>query len=252
MVEGVTHDFAAAKDWLARTNLRSHEKGWVNINDISEQTESAINAALDAMLEKKCPMGSDCDLTAAYMCGQAKGNTFDFGRVLVWARDAGRKPAHMAFTAGPDRQAAYLIEAIEDSQRMQRDYAVARIMAAREIIVKIAAALVTQKDMMPYEKEDLKRYMPAWIRKGIKQESIILHGYGVELRRAYDTLRSITGDAVVPAPPDVLALFKAHVESIPLGDENRFNGKSTYNWGKHYLEVLKNILQVKEKPCAVK
>ena len=34
----------------------------------------------------------------------------DAARVVAWARDPNRKPANTAFTAGPERQAAYWIE----------------------------------------------------------------------------------------------------------------------------------------------
>ena len=34
----------------------------------------------------------------------------DFDRVVAWARSHPRKPAVLAFTAGPERQAAYWIE----------------------------------------------------------------------------------------------------------------------------------------------
>ncbi len=34
----------------------------------------------------------------------------DFQRVVEWAKSKNRKPANLAFTAGPERQAAYWIE----------------------------------------------------------------------------------------------------------------------------------------------
>lgn len=46
-------------------------------------------------------------------CGgaaQAQQTTADAGRVLEWMRTPDRKPANLAFTDGPERQAAYWIE----------------------------------------------------------------------------------------------------------------------------------------------
>ena len=46
-------------------------------------------------------------------CGgaaQAQQTTADAGRVLEWMRTPNRKPANLAFTDGPERQAAYWIE----------------------------------------------------------------------------------------------------------------------------------------------
>ena len=37
----------------------------------------------------------------------------DFQRVVEWAKSKNRKPANLAFTAGPERQAAYWIELAE-------------------------------------------------------------------------------------------------------------------------------------------
>ncbi len=41
----------------------------------------------------------------------------DAGRVLAWAREKPRRPAQSAFTAGPERQAAYWIEWAEAAER---------------------------------------------------------------------------------------------------------------------------------------
>lgn len=38
----------------------------------------------------------------------------DASRVLEWMRDPNRKPAQLAFTHGPERQAAYWIEIAQD------------------------------------------------------------------------------------------------------------------------------------------
>jgi hypothetical protein len=43
----------------------------------------------------------------------------DVARVLEWMRTPNRKPAQLAFTAGPDRQAAYWIEIGQDEIRSQ-------------------------------------------------------------------------------------------------------------------------------------
>ena len=41
----------------------------------------------------------------------------DASRVMAWAREQPRRPAHLAFTAGPERQAAYWIEWAEARER---------------------------------------------------------------------------------------------------------------------------------------
>ncbi len=41
----------------------------------------------------------------------------DAARVLAWAREKPRRPATSAFTAGPERQAAYWIEWAEAAER---------------------------------------------------------------------------------------------------------------------------------------
>lgn len=69
----------------------------------------------------QCPScGGDCGYTKKKGC-QYRGNQptwvcpmpseiADAARVVAWARDPNRKPANTAFTAGPERQAAYWIE----------------------------------------------------------------------------------------------------------------------------------------------
>lgn len=50
-------------------------------------------------------------LTAVDQCVPKREHDIaDAARVIAWAREAQRKPAHAAFTAGPERQAAYWIE----------------------------------------------------------------------------------------------------------------------------------------------
>ena len=51
--------------------------------------------------------------TAAWVAWDARPQgecIADFNRVAEWAKSANRKPAQLAFTAGPERQAAYWIE----------------------------------------------------------------------------------------------------------------------------------------------
>ena len=48
---------------------------------------------------------------------QEKAEQADAARVVAWAREAPRRPAHTAFTAGPERQAAYWIEWAEAVER---------------------------------------------------------------------------------------------------------------------------------------
>ena len=47
---------------------------------------------------------------AQWGASQAQQTTADAGRVLEWMRTPNRKPANLAFTDGPERQAAYWIE----------------------------------------------------------------------------------------------------------------------------------------------
>lgn len=49
-------------------------------------------------------------LAATWGASQAQQTTADAGRVLEWMRTPNRKPANLAFTDGPERQAAYWIE----------------------------------------------------------------------------------------------------------------------------------------------
>ena len=51
--------------------------------------------------------------TAAWCAWDARAHAdciADFQRVVEWAKSKNRKPANLAFTAGPERQAAYWIE----------------------------------------------------------------------------------------------------------------------------------------------
>ena len=48
---------------------------------------------------------------------QAKVEQADAARVIAWAREQPRRPAATAFTAGPERQAAYWIEWAEAAER---------------------------------------------------------------------------------------------------------------------------------------
>jgi hypothetical protein len=50
------------------------------------------------------------DEAADALEGVAKPTDAEADRVLAWARSRPRKPAMLAFTAGPERQAAYWIE----------------------------------------------------------------------------------------------------------------------------------------------
>ena len=50
------------------------------------------------------------ELAAKWGASQAQQTTADAGRVLEWMRTPNRKPANLAFTDGPERQAAYWIE----------------------------------------------------------------------------------------------------------------------------------------------
>lgn len=47
----------------------------------------------------------------------ALADVADAGRVLAWAQETPRRPANAAFTAGPERQAAYWIEWSEAKER---------------------------------------------------------------------------------------------------------------------------------------
>lgn len=47
----------------------------------------------------------------------ALADVADAGRVLAWAQETPRRPANAAFTAGPERQAAYWIEWSESKER---------------------------------------------------------------------------------------------------------------------------------------
>lgn len=51
-------------------------------------------------------------------------DTADASRVLAWMRDPNRKPAQLAFTEGPERQADYWIE-IAQSEPSAQQYTVA-------------------------------------------------------------------------------------------------------------------------------
>jgi len=50
------------------------------------------------------------ELAAQWGAAQAQQTTVDAARVLEWMRTPDRKPANLAFTDGPERQAAYWIE----------------------------------------------------------------------------------------------------------------------------------------------
>lgn len=50
------------------------------------------------------------ELAVQWGAVQAQQTTADAGRVLEWMRTQNRKPANLAFTDGPERQAAYWIE----------------------------------------------------------------------------------------------------------------------------------------------
>ena len=61
-----------------------------------------------------------CELAAQWGYEQAQQTT-DAARVLEWMRTPNRKPANLAFTEGPERQAAYWVEI--GQQEMQAHYA---------------------------------------------------------------------------------------------------------------------------------
>ena len=64
---------------------------------------------------------------------------FDFNRVLLWSREPDRKGANTAFTEGPERQAAYLVEMTEQPLRER----VKALEAGKETLSQESAALRT-------------------------------------------------------------------------------------------------------------
>ncbi len=81
----------------------------------AEVTADMIIAFNDALDGRKLWVNQIEDGLKAAMMSKSSSSkpSFDFQRVLAWAKANNRKPAHLSFTEGPERDAAYLVEAVQ-------------------------------------------------------------------------------------------------------------------------------------------
>jgi len=78
------------------------------------------------------------------MAELGKGELVQLDRVLAWLREAPRRPAQQAFTAGAERQVAYLIEEAERRGRAKFDGgAIESIVNQREVLMLLDFDLVS-------------------------------------------------------------------------------------------------------------